>query len=229
MKSEIVNLEPARQLLERHKIHTDPYPSGFRGLNLIIQPDVFNPDLTKVSGFLADNITITPEAKVLDMFTGCGVIAILAAKNGASSVAGVDISAAAVNCAKHNAFLNGVKDSVRFIQSNLWEYIPTTEKYDIITANPPLLPVHPETLLEMAIADSPDMNVTKGFLQECKTHMADKNSIVYMTFSNACKAYHPNPVVFIERVAQKSGLKIDGVIELDVGYEIYRVIKFMLN
>ena len=222
-------MNPRDSYLNVTKFILTPYPSGFRGLNLIIQPDVFNPDLTKVSGFLADNITIVPKAKVLDMFTGCGAIAILAVKKEASYVTGVDISAAAVNCAKHNAFLNGVKDSVSFIQSNLWEQIPTTEKYDTITANPPLLPVYPETLLEMAIADSPNMEVTKGFLQECKTYMANKNSVVYMTFSNACKVYHSDPMVFIEQVAWKSGLRIDNVIELDVGYEVYRVIKFMLN
>jgi len=229
MKSEIIDLEPARQLLERHNNHIDSYPISFRGINLIIEPDVFNPDFTKVSGFLADNIFITPKAKVLDMFTGSGVIAILAAKKGAPYVTGVDISATAVNCAKNNAFLNNVTDSVRFIQSDLWKNISVNEKYDIITANPPLLPVYPETLLEAAIADGPEMGLTKGFLQGCKKHMSNKNSVVYMTFSNACKVYFSDPIAFIESVALKNNLKIDNVIELDVGYELYRVIKFMLN
>lgn len=228
MKSELLNLEPARQLLSRHLEHTEPYPVNFKGLDLVIHPDVFNPAFTKVSGFLIDNIDIVSGSKVLDMFTGSGSVAIFAAKNGACSVTGVDISAPAIVCAKENATRNQVADTVSFIRENLWRAVPETEKFDVITANPPLLPVLPESLLEMAIADSPEMKLTVAFLEGCRTHM-NQGAKACMTFSNACKVLIPNPIAFIEEIAKKNGLVMNIIAEWDVGYEIYRVFQFMLN
>ena len=229
MKSKLLNLEPARQLMGRHMAHKETYPVSFKGLDLVIHPNVFNPAYTKVSGFLIDNIEITLGSKVLDMFTGSGSVAIFAAKKGASSVIGVDISAPAIACASENAVRNKVSDSIRFVQDSLWESILETEKYDVITANPPLLPVFPETLLEMAIADSPGMRLMIDFLQGCGTHMNNHKSRVFMAFSNACKVFVPNPIAFIDYIAKKNGLRMEISAEWDVGYEIYRILKFMLN
>lgn len=229
MQSEFLNLEPARQLLSRHAVNIEPYMINFKGVDLIIRPDVFNPNLTKVSGFLADNFVVTPGCTAVDMFTGSGALAILAAKRGAKSVTGIDISEPAVTCAKHNAILNNVADTVSFQHGNVWSCVPDNARYGLITANPPLLPVYPETLLEMAIADSPDMNLSVKFLKGCSSHMVDRSSVVYMAFSNACKVFFQDPLAFIESIALKSGLRIDNINEWNVGYEVYRIIKFMLN
>lgn len=58
MRSEKVDLQPAYHLLDRHTQHTTPYEVEFRGTNLLLHPEVFNPAYTKVSGFLLDNLEI---------------------------------------------------------------------------------------------------------------------------------------------------------------------------
>lgn len=55
MKSENIDLQPAYRLLDKHTQHITPYEIEFRGINLLLHPEVFNPVYTKVSGFLLDN------------------------------------------------------------------------------------------------------------------------------------------------------------------------------
>lgn len=58
MKSENIDLQPAYRLLDKHTQHIKPYEIEFRGINLLLHPEVFNPAYTKVSGFLLDNLEI---------------------------------------------------------------------------------------------------------------------------------------------------------------------------
>lgn len=226
MKSKIVNLAPARKLLKRHRQFKDGDIFGFRGIDILVNEDVFNPTLTKVSGFLLDNIDIPKDSRVLDMFTGSGVLAIYSARM-ASRVMGLDVSQKAVDCSIKNADRLGMANKVEFHQSNLWDYFDKNkkEKFDVITANPPLLPVTPESLLEMAIADSPEMIVNTGFLKRCGEFLND-SGCVYMAFSNACSVIVGDPVKFISNIADISGLSMNVVAKWDVGYEIYRILKF---
>jgi methylase of polypeptide subunit release factors len=225
MKSEIINIEPALSLLSRHHEHHEPYITEFHGLSFIIYPDVFNPSFTKVSGFFVSEMEIHEGDDVLDMFSGSGAIGILAAMQNASRVIGVDISNIAVRCANENSARFNFSDRVTFREGNLWQAVKNDEKFDVILANPPLLPVTPETVLEMAIADSPEMSATVTFLNGCQEHLRDGGR-VYMSFSNACQAYVGDPVVFINQVSRDAGLTMNIKATWDVGYEIYRILTF---
>lgn len=78
--------------------------------------------------------------KVLDIGTGCGNIAISIAKFLPDcKMFATDISPAALEVAKFNARLNGVK--VDFIQSDLFDtYQLQPNTYDLIVSNPPYIP-----------------------------------------------------------------------------------------
>jgi release factor glutamine methyltransferase len=75
-------------------------------------------------------------ARVLDVGTGSGVLAVGAAIDGARATA-IDVSRRAVLCAALNARLNGVR--VRALRGNLLEPV-CGERFDAIVANPPYLP-----------------------------------------------------------------------------------------
>lgn len=76
--------------------------------------------------------------QLLDLGAGSGIIAItLAAERPALAVLGVDISAAALQVAQHNAARLEVKN-VRFLHSDWFEQIPPT-RFDIIVGNPPYI------------------------------------------------------------------------------------------
>ncbi len=217
---------PVQRLLNKHTVHLSPYEQEFRSLKLVIFPQVFNPAYTQVSGFLADNLIVNPNSRVLDMFCGSGALGFLAIKKVQRvRVTGVDISPYAIKCAISNAKNLGLDKKTEFRQGNLWEAVEEDEQFDLIIANPPLLPAKPENWLEMAIADSPNMSTTIKFLQGCASHLS-KNGKVLMTFSNACKVSFKNPLQFVKKTAQRANLSIEITAERHAGYEIYRVLTF---
>lgn len=224
MKAERFNTQPVEALLQKHTAHKKPYFVDFMGFQFLIRPEVFNPTYTKVSGFLARNLDVQEGQSVLEMFCGSGAVGLSVADKVAQLV-GVDISPIAVQCSEENAKQMGVSHKTQFRQGSLWQAIKPTEKFDVILANPPLLPAIPETLLEMAVADSPEMKLTSGFISELPHYLAD-NGHALMAFSNACSVYVGDSMEYIRKQAELSGIQSTIQDEWDVGYEIYRIIRF---
>lgn len=75
-------------------------------------------------------------ARVLDVCTGSGLLAVTAALGGAQATA-VDLSRRAVLCADLNARLNGVR--VRALRGDLFAPV-RDERFDAIVSNPPYVP-----------------------------------------------------------------------------------------
>jgi len=234
--SERFDPKPVEKLLQRNLAHKEPYVITFKGLQLTINPEVFNPDYTKVSGFLADSLDARSGEACLEMFLGSGALSLLAAKQGARKVVGVDILGAAVRCAQENATNLGLDDAVDFRQGSMWEPVSPDEKFDLIFANPPLLPANPETIIEnvaadspemsltRAVADSPEMSLTKEFIRGAAEHI-NPSGRIYMAFSNACQAYVGDPLAFVEGLAKSANLTMSIKAEWDVGYEVYRILE----
>lgn len=226
MKSEKIDLQPVFQLLEKHIRHTKPYETTFRGINLILHPEVFNPTYTKVSGFLLDNIEVYSRETCLEMFSGSGALSFYISRY-AGSIVGIDISARAIEYARINASRLGLEDKISFRQGNLWGPLQKEEEFDVIFGNPPLLPVEPDpkNILEMAVADSPEMKLTQQFIKGSARHLTPGGRM-YMPISNACQVYVGDPVEFVRRIGFNAGLNISVKANWDVGYEIYRVLEF---
>lgn len=91
---------------------------------------------------LARNLAVNESERVLDMGTGCGILAVLAAEK-ASSVVAVDVNPHAVVCAQKNAELNSVAAKVETRRGNLFATLKPEEKFDLILFNAPYLPVEP--------------------------------------------------------------------------------------
>lgn len=73
---------------------------------------------------------------ILDIGTGCGIIALTTKKRGASYVLGVDINESAIASAETN-LRNNFSDTqgIEFQQGDLYQSV--TCKFDIIVSNPP--------------------------------------------------------------------------------------------
>jgi release factor glutamine methyltransferase len=112
-------------------------------MRLFTLPGVFRPrsDSWMLARALEDE-GLPPGARVLDVCTGSGVLAITAAQRGAHATA-VDISRRAVLCARLNARLNGVR--VRALRGDLLAAVGD-ERFDAIVSNPPYLPASVEAL-----------------------------------------------------------------------------------
>lgn len=82
---------------------------------------------------------LVPGARVLDVGTGSGVLAVAAALLGAAGVDAIDIEPAAVRAARENAARNGVGRVVRVAHGSLGEAWPFPEppvgRYELVLAN----------------------------------------------------------------------------------------------
>jgi release factor glutamine methyltransferase len=83
-----------------------------------------------------------PGARVLDVCTGSGALAVTAALGGARATA-LDVSRRAVVCARLNGRLNGVR--VRALRGDLLEPV-AGERFEAIVSNPPYLPAADDAL-----------------------------------------------------------------------------------
>lgn len=81
--------------------------------------------------------TLPAGARVLDVCTGPGTLALLAARHGAGQVTAVDISRRAVLAARMNARLAGVP--VRVLRGDLLEPV-AGGTFDLVLSNPPYVP-----------------------------------------------------------------------------------------
>jgi release factor glutamine methyltransferase len=101
-------------------------------------PGVFQPHSD--SWLLAECLgreRLGPRTAVLDLCTGSGLLAVVAAKLGVDEVTAVDVSARAVVSARLGALLNGVR--VRAVRGDLFSPLGA-RRFDVIVSNPPYLP-----------------------------------------------------------------------------------------
>ncbi len=82
-------------------------------------------------------------ARVLDLCTGSGVVAVAAMRSGADEVVAVDLSRRAVLAARLNLWATGGASIVR--RGNLFDAAPAG-RYDLIVSNPPYVPSEQDAL-----------------------------------------------------------------------------------
>ena len=111
--------------------------AGFMGLDFHVEPGVLCP--RPDTEILCEEALrrLKPGARVLDIGTGSGAIAVSLAKLGKDvSVTAVDISDTALAVAKDNAERNGAQ--VRFVRSDCFAALEG-ETFDMIVSNPPYI------------------------------------------------------------------------------------------
>jgi methylase of polypeptide subunit release factors len=158
------------------------------------------------------------------MFCGSGVLG-LSVAGLAEKVVGVDIAPIAIKCATENASTNGLSEKTEFRCGNVWGAVNEGEVFDLIIANPPLLPAYPESILEAAVADSPEMSITTRFINECGKYLSKKGRAL-MAFSDASRIVFDNPLDHVRKLSDKAGLSMNIKAEKDMVYEVYRILEF---
>ena len=118
---------------------------------------------------------------VLDLGTGAGIQAIIAAEE-AKKVVATDINANAVLCAKRNIRLNGLEDKIEAREGDLFKPI-LHEYFDLIIWNAPYLPLQPRSVFEMSWCSGKNQRLIERFLNEVKNHLTSRGKI-QMLFSS---------------------------------------------
>ncbi len=126
-------------------------------------------------------------SRVLDLCTGSGCLAILAANAFPdATVDATDISADALVVAAQNVHDHGLRDRIHLLQGNLFAPV-ATQKYDLIIANPPYVAqaevdaFPPEYQAEPVIAHAggkDGLDLVRQILRTAKTHLAPGGTLV---------------------------------------------------
>jgi release factor glutamine methyltransferase len=110
-------------------------------MRLAVLPGVFAPisDSRLLAACLRRELA-PGDRRVLDVFTGSGLLALTAARAGVPHVTAIDVSRRAVLGVRLNARLNGVR--VRALRGDALAPV-VGERFDVIVANPPYVPGAP--------------------------------------------------------------------------------------
>ncbi len=118
------------------------------GLEFTVLPGVA--PVTEGSRLLVEQLDVLPGQRALDLGTGCGVQAVVAALRGATVVA-TDVVAECLACAQRNAERHGVTGGIDFRLGPGFDPVAGA-RFDCIVASPPQLP--PRTEVPSAIAEA---------------------------------------------------------------------------
>jgi release factor glutamine methyltransferase len=120
-------------------------------MRLVVPPGVFRPiSDTWLLADALDREPLPPGARVLDLCSGSGALAVRAALGGeARAVSAVDVSRRAVLTIRLNAALNGVR--VRAVRGDLLDAV-AGERFDAIVSNPPYVPAATDDLPARGLA-----------------------------------------------------------------------------
>ena len=110
-----------------------------------------------------------PVARALDVGTGCGAQALLAARH-ADRVVATDVNERALELARLNARLNGV-DNVEFREGSLFEPV-ARERFDLIVSNPPFV-ISPDNELVFRDGGHARDDLSRAVVEGMAAHLAD--------------------------------------------------------
>lgn len=183
------------QLLERRCTERLPaaYLTGeawLQGQRFLVDPRVIIPR-SPISELLSEGLqpwVEEPVLRVLDLCTGSGCLAILAAYAFPDArVDAVDISADALDVTRSNIELHGMQGRVQALRSDLFEAIPAEQQYDLIVCNPPYvnqrsmdaLPEEYRHEPRLALAGGTDgMDLVRRILRDAPSRMSPSAQLV---------------------------------------------------
>jgi len=178
---------------------------SFHDIELYVAPGVLIPrpetELLVEIG-LQEITRLTYAAKVLDLGTGSGAIALALAKTTSDiSVIAIDQSSEALGIAKTNVQLLKLETRVQLMQGSWYDAIGNGARFDIILSNPPYIPHQ-------------DPHLSQGDLRfepiSALTDHADGLSCLEVIIRGAKEHLNPNGLVAVEHGFNQS----DAVLEL---------------
>lgn len=151
-----------------------PRTYDYLGTTIVVPPGV--QPITPVSNLLGEAVQahVRPGHRVLDMGTGSGVNAVLAAAAGAEVVA-VDVNPAAVQAARANAVRNHVAELIDVRLSDVFSDVKG--RFDLIVFDPPFRWFPPRELAERATTDE-NYQAMRTFFEYADEHLEHDGSML---------------------------------------------------
>lgn len=135
---------------------------------------------------IAEKIYVTENDSVLDLGTGCGILAILSAKT-AKHVVAIDINPYAIKCARENSKTYGVTGKIDFLQGDLFQPLKNNQRFSLILFNSPYLPSEPKeenSWIGKSWAGGPNgRNVINRFISGVPSWLAEDGRVLLVQSS----------------------------------------------
>jgi len=175
--------------LRGHHRYDDWRFERWRDLHLVVVPTVSNPRLLRTGVFFAeyiDSLPIGPATRVLDLGSGSGICALVAARHTAQVVA-VDINPAAVRCLEANALMNELQDHVDARHGDLFSPVRGL-RFDLVFFNPPFLLGRPRDTRDAAWRGA---GVAEAFAAGLKDHLQPNGAALLLlsSWGDACPLF----------------------------------------
>ena len=184
----------------------------YLGLTLVVPPGVM--PITPMSHLLGETVLaeVQPGERVLDMGTGSGVNAILAAVRGGQVLA-VDVSPAALAAAQANATRNGVAEQVEVRASDVFSNVDGV--FDLIMFDPPFRWFKPRTLMESVMADEGYGALTR-FVRDVRERLTPTGRILLFFGTSGDLGY-------LQQLLTEEGLRSEEVAHDDLARDGWKV------
>jgi release factor glutamine methyltransferase len=187
------------------------------GFRLVVPPTVFHPRFFLASEYFAACIGRLDlrGKRVVDLGTGTGILALAAARAGAASVLAVDINPNAARAANENANLNGFKDRVGAVCSNLFSALAPRPLFDVILSNPPFFPGEPRDLADRAWHAGPDYRDIIALFDQARERLAPGGRFYVLLSSDSDFAFLRTLITrarFRARVVEERSIFIENLI-----------------
>jgi release factor glutamine methyltransferase len=162
----------------------------YNDLCIELHQEVYDP--AEDTFLLLDSIAFTSQEKILELGTGCGLIALECAHRGASVVC-TDINPFAIQLTRRNIERNRLllKGDIDLRQGNLFSVLKHNELFHVVIFNPPYLPTTTKEKVGGWFDIATDggetgLKVTRRFLQGFPKHLYP-HGCAYFIFSSLSK------------------------------------------
>jgi methylase of polypeptide subunit release factors len=156
------------------------------GFRLAVYPTVFHPKLFLTSEFFARFLSTIDLAgkNVADVGTGSGILALAAARQGATVVA-LDINPKAVKAATDNARANGLGDRVTTVRSDLMSALAPDFLFDVIISNPPFFSGEPRDIADRAWVAGPGYRDIMSLFEQARQRLKPSGTMYVLLSSDS--------------------------------------------
>ena len=166
--------------------HRDFYGRRFEVDARVLIP---RPDTETLVQAALERLPEQEEYAVADLCTGSGIIAItLSCERPSLKVHATDLSADALALARANADRHQVLERVSFFEGDLFDAVPSTQRFSIVVANPPYVCRSDHATLSPEVRDhEPSMALVGGddglelcrrIVEQAAGHMADQGWLI---------------------------------------------------
>jgi len=158
--------------------------------------------------------------QVLDMGCGTGIVSVFAASKGAKCLA-VDKNPMSVKASLQNSLQNNLSGNIESIESDLFDRIDKSRKFDYIFFNPPYYKGVPQKQFELAFKAGENYEVIKDFIKDSKQFL-NKDGVIYFIISSDM------PTGMVENMFRSNGFEFEIVKKIDKFFETFYITKSLL-